>query len=113
MSSSDAYWFLQPLVEVPTMYDDIRRRGAMAARDGKTLLDCPYFTADQMPHHTGEPIEKWHARVDAWESGWREATWERTARRPMPNHQSVRASSVDQVQPGSHCRLFAKPRAPT
>ncbi|WP_367352513.1 CrpP-related protein [Achromobacter animicus] len=72
------------------MYEDIQRRGAIAARQGKTLLDCPFFVANAMPSHTGEPIDEWHARVDAWESGWRQATWERAARRPIKEHLWVR-----------------------
>ena len=61
------------------MYEDIHRDGASAAQEGKSLLDNPYFKAAAMPNHTGEPIEEWHARVDAWESGWREATLKRSA----------------------------------
>jgi hypothetical protein len=60
------------------MYENIQRDGADAAREGKSLLDCPFFKAAAMPHHTGEPIDQWHARVDAWEAGWRIASLVRT-----------------------------------
>ncbi len=50
--------------------DDIQKLGAKAARDGLTILDCPFLKADQMPGHTGELISRWKAKVDAWEAGW-------------------------------------------
>lgn len=63
------------------MYDDIRKQGARAAREGLTLWDCPYFRADAMPGHPGESPEKWRAKVEAWEAGWRA---EVGIRRPPP-----------------------------
>lgn len=53
------------------MLEEIQARGAQAARNGWTLLDCPFFRADQMPGHTGEPISDWRKKVEAWEFGWK------------------------------------------
>lgn len=66
------------------MFEDIRRDGATAARQGKSLLDCPFFKAECMPGHTGEPVCEWHARVDAWERGWREASLNRAEKHGIP-----------------------------
>lgn len=52
------------------MHDDIRKQGALAARQGLTLWDCPFYKARAMPGHTGESLAKWQAKVDAWEAGW-------------------------------------------
>ncbi|SSW67102.1 hypothetical protein AVE30378_02451 [Achromobacter veterisilvae] len=52
------------------MHDDIRKQGALAARQGLTLWDCPYLRAHAMPGHTGESTAEWRARIEAWEAGW-------------------------------------------
>ncbi|WP_308021990.1 CrpP-related protein [Achromobacter insolitus] len=52
------------------MHEDIRKQGALAARQGLTLWDCPYLKAQAMPGHTGESPAAWQAKVDAWEAGW-------------------------------------------
>lgn len=52
------------------MHDDIRKQGALAARRGLTLWDCPYLKAKAMPGHTGENPAEWQAKVNAWEAGW-------------------------------------------
>lgn len=74
------------------MYEDIERDGASAAGEGLTLLDCPYFIAQAMPNHTGEAIAEWHAKVDAWETGWRQATLCRTEIQLRPNSPSSTSS---------------------
>jgi hypothetical protein len=51
--------------------DDIQKLGAQAAREGLSLLDCPYLRASEMPGHCGGSISEWRAKVEAWESGWR------------------------------------------
>jgi len=63
------------------MQDDIRTQGALAARQGLTLWDCPYLKANAMPGHTGESPSQWRAKVDAWEDGW---ISEGSRRRPPP-----------------------------
>lgn len=67
--------------------DDIRKLGAKAAREGQSLLDCPYYRASAMPGHTGEAILDWREKVDAWEAGWVAETESRKPRasaRPPP-----------------------------
>ena len=66
------------------MRKDIRKLGMEAARTGLALCDCPYYRAKVMPAHTGEPISNWVHRVDAWESGWQEATDARLERQDCP-----------------------------
>lgn len=59
------------------MYTDIQKLGAQAAREGLSLLDCPYLKAEAMPGHTGESPHKWQQRVTEWEMGWKQATAQR------------------------------------
>lgn len=63
------------------MHEDVRKQGALAARQGLTLWDCPYLKAHAMPGHTGESPAAWQAKVDAWEDGWMR---ERNIARPPP-----------------------------
>lgn len=51
--------------------DDIVKRGSNARAMGLTESDCPFYAADQCPAATGETIEQWSAKVDAWKLGWR------------------------------------------
>ncbi|CAB3897650.1 MULTISPECIES: CrpP-related protein [Achromobacter] len=64
------------------MYDDIRKQGGAAARQGSPLWDCPYLKAQAMPGHTGESPRVWQAKVDAWEAGWAK---EKEVTRPPPS----------------------------
>ncbi|WP_338130928.1 CrpP-related protein [Achromobacter denitrificans] len=50
---------------------DIQKLGALSARLGLTLLDCPFLRARAMPGHTGERPREWRAKVEAWEDGWK------------------------------------------
>lgn len=50
--------------------EDIRRLGAQAARNGQTLLDCPYFKSAASPHQTLESLTEWRHNVEAWEAGF-------------------------------------------
>lgn len=63
------------------MHDDIRKQGALAARRGLTLWDCPYLKAQAMPGHTGENPNEWREKIEAWEAGWHS---EMKIRRPPP-----------------------------
>ncbi|MFJ3465881.1 CrpP-related protein [Achromobacter spanius] len=58
-----------------------RREGAEAARNGLSLLNCPYLKAAEMPAHTGESPGDWIQRVAAWEEGWKNELAQRGARR--------------------------------
>lgn len=59
------------LEEMAMDRDDIQKLGAQAAREGLTLLDCPYLRTSEMPGHCGESIAEWREKVEAWEAGWR------------------------------------------
>lgn len=63
------------------MLDDIQKTGEEAARNGLSLLDCPYLKAAAMPAHTGESPGDWIQRVAAWEKGWKKELAQRGARR--------------------------------
>ncbi|MNQ98151.1 hypothetical protein D3C85_1138260 [compost metagenome] len=63
------------------MLDDIQKKGAEAARNGLSLLDCPYLKAAAMPGHTGESPSDWLKRVNAWEEGWKGELAQRGAKR--------------------------------
>jgi len=51
--------------------DAIQKLGAQAAREGLTLLDCPYLRTSEMPGHGCASIAEWREKVEAWEAGWR------------------------------------------
>jgi hypothetical protein len=48
----------------------ITKAGATARALGKSKMDCPYYKADAVPAATGESIEEWLAKIEAWELGW-------------------------------------------
>lgn len=51
---------------------DIQKLGAQAAREGLSLLDCPFLRASEMPGHCGGSIAEWREKLEAWEAGWRQ-----------------------------------------
>ncbi|WP_083325090.1 CrpP-related protein [Achromobacter xylosoxidans] len=51
--------------------EDIQKLGAQAARNGQTLLDCPYFKSAARPEQTAESLAEWRHNVEAWEAGFR------------------------------------------
>lgn len=48
--------------------DYIQQLGSIAAREGLTLWDCPYYSANAMLGHTGEAIAEWRTKVEAREA---------------------------------------------
>ncbi|WP_092578990.1 CrpP-related protein [Achromobacter sp. NFACC18-2] len=72
------------------MHSEIRKQGALAARQGLTLWDCPYLKAEAMPGHTGGSLSGWKAKVDAWEEGWRT---EVQAHSSLPNRKGAQDRS--------------------
>ncbi|TAX57099.1 hypothetical protein ELI01_18635 [Rhizobium leguminosarum] len=53
------------------MSEEIQKRGANARALGKSVFDNPFLKSEEMPRATGETIEEWQAKHDAWELGWR------------------------------------------
>lgn len=53
-------------------HERIQKDGAnsRAVNGPLSSLRCPYYHADKMPAATGESIEEWQAKVDAWQLGW-------------------------------------------
>lgn len=51
--------------------EDIQKLGAHAARNGQTLLDCPFFKSAARPDQTAESLAEWRQNVEAWEAGFR------------------------------------------
>lgn len=49
---------------------DIVKRGANAYCLGHSESDNPYFQEKNMPKNTGESMEEWNKKADAWEYGW-------------------------------------------
>ncbi|WP_419343043.1 CrpP-related protein [Achromobacter sp. PD1] len=76
----------QPLLGGAQVHDDIRKQGAQAAREGATLLDCPFLKPEAMPGQTGESPVSWRERFEAWQSGWiaetRSRRWARDMGKP-------------------------------
>ncbi|WP_338155873.1 CrpP-related protein [Achromobacter xylosoxidans] len=51
--------------------EEIQKLGAQAARNGQTLLDCPFFKSAARPGQTAEALAEWRHNVEAWEAGFR------------------------------------------
>ena len=51
----------------------IKEAGRVAFRAGLRQLENPSFQPTNMPIQTNEPFDEWQKKVDAWESGWRDA----------------------------------------
>lgn len=48
----------------------LQKDGANARAFGLSSLDNPYYQSDVMPGNTGEQIEEWNAKMEAWRTGW-------------------------------------------
>lgn len=48
----------------------IQKAGATARAMGRSEFDNPYLKADKMPAATGEAMDEWQAKHDAWHFGW-------------------------------------------
>jgi hypothetical protein len=61
----------------------LERQGAKAAARGESLRSNPLLTEPNMPASTGESLQEWASRHDAWQDGYevqRRAHRKRTAR---------------------------------
>lgn len=52
------------------MLESVQQAGANARALGLVELDNPYYKSENIPAATGETIEQWSAKHDAWELGW-------------------------------------------
>lgn len=52
------------------MHEDIQKAGANARACGTGEFDNPYIKPENMPAKTGETMEDWQAKADAWKLGW-------------------------------------------
>lgn len=50
---------------------EIQKAGANARAMGRTEFDNPYLQESELPRATGEPVEKWLAKWEAWQLGWK------------------------------------------
>ncbi len=50
--------------------DEHYLRGVNARAANLSKFDCPFYKAEAIPEATGETMEQWQAKVDAWERGW-------------------------------------------
>lgn len=51
--------------------EELVKRGANDRARGLSPFDCPLFKREQMPATTGESVQEWNAKVDAWNLGWK------------------------------------------
>lgn len=49
---------------------EIVNRGAIARAAGRHRLDNPFYASSSMPAATGETIEVWLSKLNAWELGY-------------------------------------------
>lgn len=50
--------------------EELHRRGANARAAALSALDNPFYKAEAMPAATGESVERWLPKVQAWDLGW-------------------------------------------
>ena len=48
----------------------LQQDGANARALGRSAIDNPFYKSDAMPGHTGEPVEQWNRKMEAWNLGW-------------------------------------------
>lgn len=52
------------------MNEDIQKQGATARAMDKTFFENPYLKRENLPAATGETVQQWQAKHDAWHLGW-------------------------------------------
>ena len=52
----------------------LQHQGRQARQRGDSLVDNPMLAADAMPATTGQDLAEWQAAIEAWETGYRQAT---------------------------------------
>jgi hypothetical protein len=55
---------------LPTSLQQIAADGAAAYCAGRPYIANPYYTSENCPGATGEPLAEWSRKVGAWEDGW-------------------------------------------
>lgn len=55
------------------MESEIQKQGANARANGLGIYDNPFLREAALPAATGESIETWCLKADAWELGWKAA----------------------------------------
>lgn len=55
---------------VTSNVESLQKDGAEARAHGRSFLDNPFLKSSSMPAATGEPIDEWARKHDAWHLGW-------------------------------------------
>lgn len=50
---------------------ELQKAGATARAARRCELDNPFYKSENMPAATGESIEAWNAKCEAWDFGWK------------------------------------------
>ena len=50
--------------------DKLKKMGAIACAANKPILKNPFLIPEACPGATGESVNDWIEKVDAWDSGW-------------------------------------------
>lgn len=74
----------------PRLRSRLMDAGAAARRAGASWNENPGYRAEQHPSRTGEPLDAWHARLDAWSDGWRIEDAIRTTWLPPARNRTMR-----------------------
>jgi hypothetical protein len=48
----------------------LQQDGANARAMGRGYFDNPFLRSENMPRATGETLDQWSAKHDAWQLGW-------------------------------------------
>ena len=57
----------------PSSIHDWFAKGSQARADGLTIIDNPLYAKSALPAVTGETLQEWQTKVDAWEAGFNQA----------------------------------------
>jgi hypothetical protein len=52
------------------LHEALQQQGAIAKALGRSQIDNPFLKTENMPAATGELIEIWNAKRDAWQMGY-------------------------------------------
>lgn len=52
------------------MTNKVFNAGIIARSQGKSFLDNPFLKTENLPAQTGQSVESWNEKAQAWRDGW-------------------------------------------
>lgn len=50
--------------------EELEKLGANARAQGRDYFDNPFYKTEATPKHSGDTIDEWQRKLNAWERGW-------------------------------------------